>query len=148
MLNAGSTISQVMNCGGLREAGLDFRPNDNLISRDAASTIPARTSRTRFDPLSSVATVLPGNRRGYRVDFDPAIGPKVYQMVYPSKNPDADRRGLPRVTILVNTRNGLVSPGEVTERPKVRHWKCRVLSQVPRVRIPPSPLVSCLYETG
>ena len=30
--------------------------------------------------------------------------------------------------------------GEVTERPKVRHWKCRVGSNVPRVRIPPSPL--------
>jgi hypothetical protein len=30
--------------------------------------------------------------------------------------------------------------GEVTERPKVRHWKCRVQATVPRVRIPSSPL--------
>jgi hypothetical protein len=37
--------------------------------------------------------------------------------------------------------NELASHGEVTERPKVRHWKCRVVSQPPRVRIPPSPLV-------
>ncbi len=36
---------------------------------------------------------------------------------------------------------------EVIERPKVRHWKCRVVSQPPRVRIPPSPLVTC-YSAG
>ena len=31
-------------------------------------------------------------------------------------------------------------PGEVTERPKVRHWKCRArVNPVPWVRIPPSP---------
>src|SRR3990170_638580 len=30
--------------------------------------------------------------------------------------------------------------GEVTERPKVRHWKCRArVTPVPWVRIPPSP---------
>ena len=32
------------------------------------------------------------------------------------------------------------SPGEVTERPKVQHWKCCVLAIVPRVQIPSSPL--------
>jgi hypothetical protein len=84
----------------LRVVTLGDEVGARLLNSHAASTIPARTSRTRFDPLSSVATVLPGNRRGYRVDFDPAIGLKVYQMVYPSKNPDADRRGLPRVMSL------------------------------------------------
>src|SRR5579883_3206229 len=31
--------------------------------------------------------------------------------------------------------------GEVTERPKVQHWKCCVGESSPRVRIPPSPLL-------
>src|SRR5262245_46786220 len=30
--------------------------------------------------------------------------------------------------------------GEVTERPKVQHWKCCVGETLPRVRISPSPL--------
>ena len=33
----------------------------------------------------------------------------------------------------------LMERGEVTERPKVRHWKCRIRVTVSRVRIPPSP---------
>ncbi len=33
----------------------------------------------------------------------------------------------------------LCASGEVPERPIGRHWKCRVLERVPRVRIPPSP---------
>ena len=32
--------------------------------------------------------------------------------------------------------------GDVSERPEVRHWKCRVMSQPPRVRIPLSHLKS------
>jgi hypothetical protein len=35
---------------------------------------------------------------------------------------------------------GLDRFGEVTERPKVQHWKCCVGESSPRVRIPPSPL--------
>src|SRR5579871_3736161 len=37
--------------------------------------------------------------------------------------------------------------GEVTERPKVQHWKCCVAEMSPRVRIPPSPL-KLLVEKG
>jgi hypothetical protein len=33
------------------------------------------------------------------------------------------------------------APGEVTEWPKVHDWKSCVPARVPRVRIPPSPLV-------
>ena len=32
--------------------------------------------------------------------------------------------------------------GGVAERPKVRHWKCRVRVTVPWVRIPPPPPIS------
>ena len=40
--------------------------------------------------------------------------------------------------------NALAGFGGVTERPKVRHWKCRArVTPVPRVQIPPPPPLIC-----
>ena len=73
------------------------------------------------------------------VDFSPKIErifvPKMYKKFYKRFT-----RTVYKSACRKSFKISDLPSGEVTERPKVQHWKCCVGETLPRVRIPPSPL--------
>src|SRR2546423_15451930 len=80
-----------------------------------------------------------GARRGGRARLkasdsksDRGVSPSGVQILSPPPN-------------FLRTVRRVEARGEVTERPKVRHWKCRIRVTVSRVRIPAPPPVLSIW---